>query len=417
MQAAAPQQKLRIDLTMIQNKLAIYAIHPIMYQTPIFQELETYINNNNINLDFTVLYGDDLSLRDVYFKEINVSFKPDVPFLMNGYKYKFLKNYSNDSRFGFFSRINPSIFNELKNDKYNVILIHGYESMTAWLALFAAKINKSKIIWRGESVLKGVESNYSIKQRLKRLALKTLFKFCDAVMYSCSGNKEYLEFYGVPDNKLFFIPCAVNNAFFQNEKNKYFAKKDDIRFDLGIDKNDMVVLFSARFTNRKRPLDLLNALSKIKNSDITVLFVGDGLERPKMEEFAKKNNIKAVFTGFKNQNEISKYYSISDLDIVISDYDPSPKSMNEAMNFGMPVIVTDVVGTAYDLVKDNQNGYIIKVGDINALADKLDFFNKNRVLLKEMGQESLKIIEKWNYQNDVGGILAAYEYILETDSQ
>lgn len=398
---------------MIQNKLAIYAIHPIMYQTPIFQELERHINQNQINLETLVLYGDDLSLRDVYFKEINVSFKPDVPFLMDGYKYKFLKNYSNDSRTGFFSRINPGIFRELKKEKYNAILIHGYESLTAWLALLSAKINKSKIIWRGESVLKGVESNYSIKQIIKRCALKVLFKSCDAVMFSCTGNKEYLKFYGVPDSKLFFIPCAVNNAFFYNEKNKYFSQKDAIRSELGIDKNDMVVLFSARFTNRKRPFDLLNAVSSIENKNITILFVGDGLERTKMEEFAKQNNIKSVFTGFKNQNEISKYYSISDLDIVISDYDPSPKSMNEAMNFGMPVIVTDVVGTAYDLVKENKNGYIVKVGDINAIAHRINLFNKNRDLLKKMGQESLKIIKNWNYQSDVNGILAAYSYILE----
>ena len=384
-----------------------------MYQTPIFKELESYIDNNNINLDVKVLYGDNLSLKNVYFKEINVSFKPDVPFLMDGYKYKFLKNYSNDSRLGFFSRVNPGIFKELKKEKYNVIFIHGYESMTAWLALLSAKINRSKIIWRGESVLKGIESNYSIKQIIKRLVLKALFKSCDAVMFSCEGNKQYLKFYGVPDSKLFFIPCAVNNAFFQDEKTKYLSDKDNIRSELGIDKNDMVVLFSARFTNRKRPLDLLNALTKIENTNITVLFVGDGLERKKMEEFAKKNRIKAIFTGFKNQNEISKYYSISDLDIVISDYDPSPKSMNEAMNFGMPVIVTEVVGTAYDLVKDNKNGYVVKVGDIDKIALKLDFFNKNRIQLKEMGQESLKIIEDWNYQNDVRGILDAYNYVLE----
>lgn len=398
------------------SKLAIYAIHPIMYQTPIFRELETYINSNNVGLDVTILYGDDLSLKKLYFKEINVTFQPDVPFLMHGYKYKFLKNYTNDPRLGFFSRINPGIFKELREEKYNVIFIHGYESLTAWLALLSAKVTNTKIIWRGESVLRGIESNRTVKQIVKRFILKRFLKACDAIMYSCTGNKEYLKFYDVADDKLFSIPCAVDNDFFQHEKDKYIHNVDEIRAELEIDRNDMIVLFSARFTTRKRPLDLLNALTRIDNKNITVLFVGDGLERDNMENFARENDIKAIFTGFKNQNEISKYYSISDIDVVISDYDPSPKSMNEAMNFGMPIIVTEVVGTAYDLVKNNENGFVVKVGDIDAIAKKLDFFNKNRDKLKEMGESSLKIVEHWNYKKDVEGILNAYKHVLKIES-
>ena len=43
----------------------------------------------------------------------------------------------------------------------------------------------------------------------------------------------------------------------------------------------------------------------------------------------------------------------------MSDYDPSPKTLNEAMNFGLPCIVSDNVGTAKDLIKNGINGYIL----------------------------------------------------------
>lgn len=398
---------------MKQNKFAIYAIHPIMYQTPIFKELEDYVRENGINLNSTILYGDDLSLKEVYFKETNVVFKPDVPFLMDGYKYKFLKNHAKDARHGFFSRINFEIFSELKKEKYDVIMIHGYESLTAWFTLFSAKLTKTKILWRGESVLKGVESNSSTKQIIKRFVLKRFFKSCDAVMYSCRGNKDYLKFYGVESSKLFSIPCAVNNNFFKLEREKYIDNIENIKKELDIDIKNMVILFSARFTIRKRPLDLLNALSKIDNTMITVLFVGDGPERKNMEKFVKENRINALFTGFMNQTKISKYYSIADIDIVISDYDPSPKAMNEAMNFKLPIIVTDVVGTASDLVKNNENGFIVKVGDIDKIAKKIDYFNKNRDEIKIMGEKSFEIVQSWNYEEDVKGILKAHSYVME----
>ena len=74
------------------KNLAIYAVHPIMYQTPIFKEFNEYIKEVGIDIHLKVLFGDDLSLRETYFKEINTHYKPNVPFLLNGYEYKFLKN-------------------------------------------------------------------------------------------------------------------------------------------------------------------------------------------------------------------------------------------------------------------------------------------------------------------------------------
>ena len=394
----------------MKNNLAIYAIHPIMYQTPIFKELEShFIDGGGVRTQ--VLFGDDLSLKEMHFKEINSKYKPDVPFLMDGYSYEFLKNYAKDARGGFFSRINFGIFKKLRKEKYDAILIHGYESLTAWLTMAAAKLTGTKIIWRGEAVLRGIEGGNSIKQVLKRFVLRKFFNSCDAIMFSCTGNKEYLKFYAVGDNKLFSIPCAVNNEFFQKERDKYIHEVNNIKNELGIDKDNLVILFSARFTSRKRPLDLLNALTKIDSSKITVLFVGDGPERKYMEEFAKENNINVIFTGFVNQTEISKYYSVSDLDIVISDYDPSPKAMNEAMNFRLPIIVSSVVGTAYDLVKDGESGFIVKVGDINAMAEKINYLNKNREKLIEMGNKSFEIVQNWSYKEDVDGIIEAFNFV------
>jgi glycosyltransferase involved in cell wall biosynthesis len=391
-------------------KLAIYALHPIMYQVPIFKELKKVLDNGNLNVKSVVLFGDDLSLKNTFSKAFQTSFSYGN-WLIEGYTHKLLKNYTKDSRGGFFSRINFGIFKELRKEKYDAILIHGYESLTAWLTMAGAKLTGTKIIWRGEAVLRGIEGGNSIKQVLKRFVLRKFFNSCDAIMFSCTGNKEYLKFYAVGDNKLFSIPCAVNNEFFQKERDKYIHEVNNIKNELGIDKDNLVILFSARFTSRKRPLDLLNALTKIDSSKITVLFVGDGPERKYMEEFAQENNINVIFTGFVNQTEISKYYSVSDLDIVISDYDPSPKAMNEAMNFRLPIIVSSVVGTAYDLVKDGESGFIVKVGDINAIAEKINYLNKNREKLIEMGNKSFDIVQNWSYKEDVDGIIEAFNFV------
>ena len=73
-------------------KLAIYALHPIMYQVPIFKELNKVLNNGNLNTKSVVLFGDDLSLKNTFSKAFQTSFSYG-PWLLEGYNHKFLKNY------------------------------------------------------------------------------------------------------------------------------------------------------------------------------------------------------------------------------------------------------------------------------------------------------------------------------------
>ncbi len=403
----------RIGLpNMSRVKLAIYAIHPIMYQVPIFSTLEKRIASQNIDMESVVLFGDDLSLRKVFFEETRVLFRPDTPNLLDGYRYILLKNFSKDSRSGFFSRINPGILQQLKMLHTNVLLVHGYESMTSWIAIVGARLMGRKVIWRGEAVLRANQSKW--KRLTKKILLSALFRNCDAVMYSCSGNKLYLEHYGVSASKMFFIPCAVDNNYFRQEYIKYAPQRDEIRATLGLRSDDFVVLFCARFTERKRPMDLIEALSNIGNSKMVALFVGDGPERDRMAAAAIKKGIRVVFSGFKNQSEISRYYAIADVALVISEHDPSPKAMNEAMNFELPIIATNAVGTVPDLVQDGYNGFTIEVGDVKRLSLRLSQLLLDPALSRSMGQRSREMVAEWNYESDVDGILDAVNYAIRT---
>ena len=91
----------------------------------------------------------------------------------------------------------------------------------------------------------------------------------------------------------------------------------------------------------------------------------------------------------------------------LSEYDASPKALNEALNFAMPVISTTTPGTALDLVKPGRNGFLIDVGDVAALAKHIDWLNCNREKAAEMGRESLEIVKDWNFEADALAIREA----------
>jgi glycosyltransferase involved in cell wall biosynthesis len=391
----------------VKNKLAIVDRHPVGYKVGIWKTLEA---KNNINFD--VIFLDNIGLKEYYDNEFKLYRKSEDNDDIKGYKHKLLKNHSIWNTYsGFLSRINLELIPEILKNNYHIFLIHGYDNFSMWLTLLLSKLIGKKIIWRGEAVFQGNENNNTLKNKIKKIILNFFFNRCDVVMYSCTGNKDYLKFYGVDEKKLFPIPCAVDNTFFLKEKERLKDSLISIREELSIPIDDFVILFSARFTTRKRPFDLLNAINKIEHSNITILFVGDGLEKKNMEAYVENTDIKANFVGFQNRSTITKFYAISDLGIVISDYDPSPKAMNEIMNFNMPIITTNVVGTAYDLVEDGKNGFIVNVGDVEQISKKIDYLNKNRDISKNMGNKSLDIVSNWNYDKDVEGIENAIQFI------
>jgi len=393
------------------TQLSIYAAHPIMYQTPIFAALQRRIDEAALPLEMRVMFGDDLSLREVFYEETQVVFKPDTPNLLVGFPYIFLKNAARDARGGFFSRINLSILARLRPAETDVVLIHGYETATAWLALAAAKLSGVRVIWRGEALKRPAQSGLLawVKQRLVTAFLRR----CDAILYSCSGNREYLaQFFMRSQRAHFFaIPCAVDNAFFRAERARLLPLRPALRRDFGFADDAFVVVFCARLTERKRPLDLIRAIAAAREARLGALIVGDGPERARCEALAAKLGVNARFTGFVNQSEISRAYVCGDAAAVLSSYDPSPKALNEAMNFELPLLVSKGVGTVRDLVRDGENGFVIDVGDVATLRARLQRLAADRRAARRMGRSGAEIVADWSFEADADGLLAALAYL------
>jgi glycosyltransferase involved in cell wall biosynthesis len=390
-------------------KLAVLSSHPIQYQTPLFCKLASHPN-----IDLTVYFCWDFGVEKEQFEPgFGVSFKWDIP-LLEGYRYKFLKKYfpyasENRSQLLF----NPGIIKALWRKRYDAILVHGYTTVPSWLAFLGARLSGTPILFYANVDLYYPRS--SVKRILKNCILIPLFKSINAFLYECTSGAEYFRQYKVSDDKLFFCPCAVDNTFWQEQAVELRDKKSALRNKLGIPDGYSVILCAAKLIPRKRPMDLLRAYGEIQDKvNAALFFVGDGVERHALEACTKEHNIKNVhFVGFKNQTELPDYFVIADVFVLPSNQDPSPRVINEAMNFSIPIITTNMVGTAPDLVKDGENGFIYPAGDIEKLADCLFRLMQDPEIREKMGKRSLEIISRWGYKEDVEGILDALEYIRE----
>lgn len=401
------------DLTQTETKkefrLAILAPGPYNYHIPLYREIA-----QNIRVSSTVYFCSEVGAKEHINPQFSLRIKGD-PQLLEGYQHKLLANISPmPSVFSCFGQVNPGIIYELWRGLYDAILVSGYTTATAWLAFLGAWMTRTPIIFRGETDLLLPRSRW--KRTAKQCLLPRLFKRIDAFLFSCAANADYYRHYGVPDSKLFFCPCVVDNTCFQEQAVTLRSARAELKREAGILPESPVVLFVGKLIPRKRPLDLLHAFESMDHQcDGWVVFVGDGQLRPELQQYCKEIRLRQVyFAGFKNQLEIARFYAMADIFVLPSEHDPSPKVINEAMNLRLPVITTDRVGTAPDLIKHGENGFIYPVGDIRMLATHLSALIGNRGLRELMGKRSLEIVSDWSCEKDVAGILAALEYIRKT---
>lgn len=344
--------------------------HPIQYFAPLYK----YLNEHGVKTK--AWYGSDESIKGGMDKQFGTEVKWDIP-LLQGYQYQFFKNYSwKSSHFnGFFGLINLGMIGRLFSMPKSVIVVHGWHYFTHLMVLLLGKMFGHTVCLRCEMPLNQEMLKTGWKQSLKKFGLKHfLFPRINYFLNIGTQNRLFYKSLGIADNRIIFCPYSVDNDRFRAERKEYIPQLSQIRASLGIAEGDKVILYSGKYISKKRPIDLLNAYIKLNQPNCWLLMVGEGELRGEMERIIAEHNLnKVILTGFINQSKIAEYYAISNVFVMCSTIGETwGLSANEAMNFNLPLIISDQTGCAGDLIKEGVNGYIFETGNVDDLTLKLD---------------------------------------------
>ena len=137
-----------------------------------------------------------------------------------------------------------------------------------------------------------------------------------------------------------------------------------------------------------------------------LVIVGDGEERADLE--ARSAGIEGVrFCGFRNQSELPRFFDLASVFVLPSQHEPWGLIVNEVMNAGRAVIISDDVGCGPDLITDGVEGCVFPVGDIGALADALRRVLASDAEAAAMGDRARARIAGWSFEEDVQGLRRA----------
>jgi glycosyltransferase involved in cell wall biosynthesis len=394
-------------------RIAYIVTHPIQYQAPLLRHLAA-----SGAIDLRVFFLSDFSLHAHYepaFKQI-LCWDSD---LTEGYQWQLLPR-----RF-----IGPStplrrwlplagLRRHLRAGGFDALWVHGWAHVGLCQAIETAVANDIPVLFRGESMPR---HDGDFRRRARTLFYNNwLLPRVAACLYIGAQNREFYRRHEVADDRLFFMPYAVDNNFFQRACAEAKPRRETLRAALGLTAGRPIILFAGKLIAVKAPDELLAAFASIANRVGNhpvpyLLYAGDGPLRGSLEAAARPLGDAVRFLGFRNQSELPALYDLCDLFVLPSRFEPWGLVVNEAMNTGRPIIVSDRVGAGTDLVDNGTNGWVYPSGNVAALAAAMCRILESANLRERMGRASQKRISAWDFAADQAGLLAALHRVTEAN--
>jgi glycosyltransferase involved in cell wall biosynthesis len=251
-------------------------------------------------------------------------------------------------------------------------------------------------------------------RRLTMPILRWIWRHSNAIVVYGEQGRKYLESFGVDRKKIFIAWQAIDNKLFS--KMPFREELDAIRIRYNL-VNKKIVLFVGRLVEVKGLPYLIQAVGQLHDDGIGLIMIGEGPLKGSLERLSRDNGLKyPVFIDKIQNSDLFKYYALADVFVLPSITTKEVKEawglvVNEAMNQGTPVIVTDAVGAGVGgLVQDGVNGFVVPEQDSRSLAVALRKILYDDALRAMMRQNAKQIIQDWTYERMVKGFSDAIEY-------
>ena len=400
METAAVSDENKVGVPSRSLRLGIFVTHPIQYFAPLWRALAA-----TPGLSPKVHFFSDHSLRGGVDPGFGVTVAWDVP-LLEGYPHEFV---SRDAGLAVPRSVRlPDARQRVTLDHFDAVMIHGYVYGFERDVVRAARANGVSTIIRGEFT---DEVPYGgrgpMKRLLRTLYLRWFYGHVDAFCYVGEAARLHLVRAGVPASRMFFAPYSVDSSLFELQRQTF--SRAETRAGLRISDDHLVLLLSGKLIPRKAPLLLTGALRHLRPLDkVVLLVVGDGELRPQIEaEGRALLGDRCRLLGFVNQSEIGRYYAAADVLVLPSRYETWGLVVNEAMQFGVPAVVSCKVGCHRDLIVEGRTGMVFADGDERTLAQCLERFLRDPALARRLGDAARLHVAAYSTEASAAGIKRA----------
>lgn len=304
----------------------------------------------------------------------------------------------------------PSVIKYLKL-QWDKIICCNVSTLTGMLAIQYMKNNDIDYMLEGDGAF--AKSGRGVKERVK----KHFISGASGYFSTSKALDNYYVKYGADYNKIHrYKFSSVSNSDILHlegtEISEQIESRDIIRLnyrkELGIDEGKIVILTVGQFIYRKG-LDVLLESASLVDNAVNFYFVG-GEPTDEYKLICNQYNLSNIyFEGFKNSDELSKYYLAADIFVLPTREDIWGLVINEAMANALPVITTTRCVSGLEMVKENSNGYLIEPDNVTELSNKINKLVIDKDLRSKFGINSRNVALNYTIETMVESHYILYE--------
>jgi glycosyltransferase involved in cell wall biosynthesis len=266
----------------------------------------------------------------------------------------------------------------------DVVIVGGWNQPAFWQALVKAP---ASLLW--------VESNASDSRTAPDAVRRFALSRASGFLVPGRASRTYLEELGASTERIFVAPNAIDFRVFAERVEAERADAGALRERLGLD--GCVFLYAGRL-EREKGLDVL--VDAMKGVPGQLVLVGSGPLAPELRSRAR-------VVGQLTRDELVPWYAAADVLVLPSRSEPWGMTLNEGAAAGLPLVATDAVGAAHDLIEPGVNGFRVPAEDVDALGEALRALAADPELRRRAGERSRELAEGFRPEAWAAGVVSA----------
>jgi glycosyltransferase involved in cell wall biosynthesis len=338
-------------------RLAIVVSHPIQYAAPLYRRLARRADVA-LKVFFTWHAGD----REIVDRGFAQPVAWDIP-LTEGFDFELAPNAASGPgthRFG--GLRNPDLLARVLSWQPDVVQVTGWAWFSHLNLLRALHRRRIHTLFFGDSHLLDGNTR-GPRWWLKAALLRRVYSWPSGFLVTGAANRAYFERFGVAAEKLYPCPHTIDVGRFAAPHDALAAEAAQWRSQLELGRDRKALLYAGKFEAKKRPLELMHAVARLPDPGIALILVGAGPLQGEIDALAAAAPSRFRVLPFQNQSRMPIVYRLGDVFVLPSSHGESwGLAVNEALACGTPVIVSDRVGCAADLV-DPTCGFVFRWDD------------------------------------------------------
>ena len=301
--------------------------------------------------------------------------------------------------------LTPGVVAALNEAHPDVVVVSGWSTFAAQGAIAWCRFRDVPYVLVVESHDEGPRSGW--RRTVKDTVVPPIVAHAAGALVTGTLARNSMIARGAPADRVRVFANTVDVEEFGAKASRLAERRTELRRALGADPDDVVVLSVARLAPEKGLADLVRAVDEATDERLRLVVAGEGGERSLLEQLAGELGVRLTLTGDVDWERIVELYVAADVFALLSEREPWAVVVNEAAACGLPLVLSDRVGAAHDLLRDGENGALVAAGDVAAAARALSVLAADPELRRAQSARSRELAADWGYGPSVAGFLEA----------